>query len=111
MPGAYEKQMCGEHYELIRSGVEKCQQLVKNDEYELLRLELPLLLLLQGDRSKRTLEEFCYGGGFRFMCSLLTIRSQNVLIGDVSPVLNNFSSLLAIEFDCCKKKIFFIFNL
>lgn len=102
MPGAYEKQMHGERYELILSAVQKCQESLRLGNYESLRLEIPLLILLQGDRSKKVIEEWCYAGGFRLMFEILKCRANCSSLGDVSPILDNLSSLLSIEFDPCK---------
>lgn len=102
MPGAYVKQMCGEHYEQMVASVQKCEELLGNGDFELLRLEVPFLLLLQGDRSKKSIEEFCYAGGFRLMCRVLEKRVLEPSIGDVTLILNSFSALLAIEFEPCK---------
>lgn len=102
MPGAYEKQMHGEHYELILNSVQECRQHLNNEDFEALQFSIPILLVHQQDRSKSSIEKFCYGGGFRLMCEILQLRGITESVGDVSPILDNFSSLLAIEFDPCE---------
>lgn len=107
MPGAYEKQMYGDRYDSMVSSVRRCREFIEFENYEALRFEIELLILLQGGREKKAIEEFCYAGGIELLCDILKIRGSQKPIGDVNSILNNFSSLLSIEFDPCESTLNF----